>query len=158
MVRWCWVHLQCRVVLLIWIIIGQGPNVLAVGAGGVVWTFFSLLYHFFFSFSRFLLTEILSPSTVKPKTTNQPKAFKVTQVSTSRTVLSQIVSNACTLSNLNKKGNSALYFKLNLLIHSFILTSVTVTAACSYRISTLCRGCSVCVHVDQNEYKGYTCN
>ena len=26
--------------LLIWIIVGQGPTVLAVGAGGVVWTFF----------------------------------------------------------------------------------------------------------------------
>ena len=26
-------------VLLIWIRVGQGPSVLAVGAGGVVWTF-----------------------------------------------------------------------------------------------------------------------
>ena len=34
-------------VLLIWIIVGQGPTALAVGAvGGVVWTFFSLVYHF----------------------------------------------------------------------------------------------------------------
>ena len=35
--------------LTIWIIVGQGPIVLAVGAGGVVWTFvlstiFSLLF------------------------------------------------------------------------------------------------------------------
>ena len=42
MVRRCWVNLQCRGVLLIWIIVGQGPIVLAVGAGGVVWTFFLL--------------------------------------------------------------------------------------------------------------------
>ena len=28
--------------------VGQGPTVLAVGAGGVVWTFFSLVYHFSF--------------------------------------------------------------------------------------------------------------
>ena len=32
-----------RGVLLIWIIVGQGPTVFAVGAGGVVWTFFSHL-------------------------------------------------------------------------------------------------------------------
>ena len=31
---------QCRGVLLIWIIVGQGPTVLTVGAGGVVWIFF----------------------------------------------------------------------------------------------------------------------
>ena len=40
MVQRCWVNFQCRGVLLIWIIVGQGPAVLAVGAGGVVWTFF----------------------------------------------------------------------------------------------------------------------
>ena len=28
-----------------WMIVGQGPIALAVGAGGVVWTFFSLPYH-----------------------------------------------------------------------------------------------------------------
>ena len=27
----------------IWITVGQGPTTLAVGAGGVVWTFFSLI-------------------------------------------------------------------------------------------------------------------
>ena len=49
-VRGCWVNFQCRGVLLIWIIIGQGPIALAVGAGGVVWTFFSHL-SFLSSFS-----------------------------------------------------------------------------------------------------------
>ena len=33
-VRRCWVNFQCRGVLLIWITVGQGPIVLAVGAGG----------------------------------------------------------------------------------------------------------------------------
>ena len=37
-VRRCWVNFQCRGVLLIWIIVGEGPTVLAVGGGGVVWT------------------------------------------------------------------------------------------------------------------------
>ena len=37
-------------VLLIWIRVGQGPAALAVGAGGVVWTFFSRL-SFLISFS-----------------------------------------------------------------------------------------------------------
>ena len=40
MVRQYWVNFQCWGVLLIWIIVGQGPIALAVGAGGVVWTFF----------------------------------------------------------------------------------------------------------------------
>ena len=52
-VRWCWVNLQCRGVLLIWIIVGQGPIALAVGAGGGgLDIFFSLIYHF----------SLLSPS------------------------------------------------------------------------------------------------
>ena len=38
--RWCWLNFQCQGVLLIWIIVGQGPTVLAVGADGVVLTFF----------------------------------------------------------------------------------------------------------------------
>ena len=52
-VRWCWVNFQCRGVLIIWIIEGQGPIALAVGAGGVVWTFFSRL-SFLSSFSHSL--------------------------------------------------------------------------------------------------------
>ena len=43
-VRWCWVNVQSWGVLIIWIIVGHGPAALAVGAGGVVWTFFSLIY------------------------------------------------------------------------------------------------------------------
>ena len=44
MVRRGGVNFQCRGVLLIWIIVGQRPTMLAVGAGGGVWTFFSLVY------------------------------------------------------------------------------------------------------------------
>ena len=44
MVRWCWVSFQCWGVLLIWNRVGQGPAVLAVGADGVVWTFFLLSF------------------------------------------------------------------------------------------------------------------
>ena len=32
--KYLWVNFQCRDVLLIWIIIGQGPTALTVGAGG----------------------------------------------------------------------------------------------------------------------------
>ena len=39
-VRRCWVNFQCWGVPLIWKIVGQGPIALAVGACGVVWTFF----------------------------------------------------------------------------------------------------------------------
>ena len=51
MERWCWVNFQCRGVLLIWIIVWQGPTALAVGAGGGgLDSFFSHL-SFLFSFS-----------------------------------------------------------------------------------------------------------
>ena len=36
-VRWCWLNFQCHIVLLITIIIGQGPTALAVGAWGCCW-------------------------------------------------------------------------------------------------------------------------
>ena len=49
-VRWCWVNFQCWGVLLIWIGVGQGPIVLAVGAGGIGLDIFSLT-HPFSSFS-----------------------------------------------------------------------------------------------------------
>ena len=52
MVRRYWVNFRCRGVLLILIIVGQGPIVLAVGAGGGCLDIFSLICHF----------SILSPS------------------------------------------------------------------------------------------------
>ena len=42
MARRRWVNFQCRGVLLIWIMVGQGPTVLAVGAGGDCLDIFSL--------------------------------------------------------------------------------------------------------------------
>ena len=47
-VRRCWINFQCRGVLLIWIIVGQGPIALAVCAGGGCLDIFSLIYHFSF--------------------------------------------------------------------------------------------------------------
>ena len=48
--RGCWVNFQCRGVLLIWIIVGQGPIAIAVGAGeGCLNIFFSRLSFFFSS-------------------------------------------------------------------------------------------------------------
>ena len=49
-VRRCWVNFRCWGVLLIWIILGQGPIVLAVGAGGGCLDSFSLIYHFCLKF------------------------------------------------------------------------------------------------------------
>ena len=47
-VRWSWVNFQCPVPgrPTIWMVVGQGPTAPAVGADGVVWTFFTLLYLF----------------------------------------------------------------------------------------------------------------
>ena len=44
--RWCWVNFQCRGVLLIWLIVGQGLTALAVGADGGCLDIFTLLYLF----------------------------------------------------------------------------------------------------------------
>ena len=44
--RRCWVNFQCWGVLLIWIIVGQGPVALAVGAGGGCLDIFSLICPF----------------------------------------------------------------------------------------------------------------
>ena len=45
-VRRCWVKFQCRGVLLIWILVGQGPVALAVGADGGWSNIISLVYFF----------------------------------------------------------------------------------------------------------------
>ena len=44
--RRCWVIFQCRGVLLIWIIVGQWPIALAVGAGGGCLDIFSFICPF----------------------------------------------------------------------------------------------------------------
>ena len=41
-VRGCWVNFRCRGVLRTWITVGQGPIVLALGAGGGYLDIFSL--------------------------------------------------------------------------------------------------------------------
>ena len=46
MVRRCWVNFQCLGVLLIRMIMGQGPIALAVGAGGGCLDIFTLHYLF----------------------------------------------------------------------------------------------------------------
>ena len=49
--RRCWVNFQCRDVLLVWMMVGQGPIALAAGVGrGLFGHFFSHL-SFLFSFS-----------------------------------------------------------------------------------------------------------
>ena len=53
MVQWCWVNVQYRGVLLILIIVGQGPTALVVGASGGCLDIFlsSILSHFFLPLS-----------------------------------------------------------------------------------------------------------
>ena len=46
--RRCWVNFQCRGVLLVWMIVWQGPIALAVGAGGGCLDIFSLTHLFSF--------------------------------------------------------------------------------------------------------------
>ena len=76
-VRRCWVNFQCWSVLLIWILVGQGPIVLAVGAGGGCLDIFSLIYHFsFLSLSlwetaRYRLKYCLKGSLSPKQPTNQ---------------------------------------------------------------------------------------
>ena len=71
-------------VLLIWILVGQGPNALAVGAGRGYLDIISLIYLFsVLSLSLgdgLIQTEILSQRAIKPKRTNQPNlSLRVTE-------------------------------------------------------------------------------
>ena len=73
--RRCWVNFQCRGVLLVWVIVGQRPIALAVGAGGG-WTFF-LSSIFFLSPSlwetaRYRLKYCLKGPLNPNQPTNQP--------------------------------------------------------------------------------------
>ena len=83
-VRWCWVNFQCRGVLLIWIMVGQGPIALAVGAGWSCLDIFSLVYRFSFltpslwETARYRLKYCLK-GPLSPKTTNQPIHTRVRQ-------------------------------------------------------------------------------
>ena len=84
--RWCWVNFQCRGVLLIWIIVGQGPTVLAVGAGGGCLDIFSLIYHFSFlspslwETARYRLKYCLKGPLSPKQPTNQPIVVLLNQI------------------------------------------------------------------------------
>ena len=86
-VRRCWVNFQCRGVLLTWNTVGQGPIVLAVGAGGGCLDIFSLLYHFSFlspslwETARYRLKYCLKgPLSPKQQTNQQPiNTFSITK-------------------------------------------------------------------------------
>ena len=77
-VRRCWVNFQCRGVLLIWIIVGQGPIALAVGAGGGCLDIFSLIYHYsclspsLWETARYRLKYCLKGPLGPKQPTNQP--------------------------------------------------------------------------------------
>ena len=51
MVRRCWVNFQCRGILLVLIIVGQGPTALTIGAGGGCLDIFFSHLSFLSSFS-----------------------------------------------------------------------------------------------------------
>ena len=78
MVRRCWVNFQCRGVLLIWIIVGQGPVALAVGADGGCLDIFSLIYPFsplsasLWETARYRLKYCLKGPLNPKQPTNQP--------------------------------------------------------------------------------------
>ena len=63
MERRCWVNFQCRDVLLVWMMVGQGPVAVAVGAGGPVALAVGAgggLFGHFFSHLSFLFSFSLS--------------------------------------------------------------------------------------------------
>ena len=82
-VRRCWVNFQCRGVLLIWIIVGQGSIAFAVRAGGGCLDIFSLIYHFSFlspslwETARYRLKYCLKgPLSPKNQPTNHPSLWE----------------------------------------------------------------------------------
>ena len=74
----CWVNSQCRGVLLVWMIVGQGPIALAVGADGGCLDIFSLIYLFSFlspslwETARYRLKYCLKGPLNPKQPTNQP--------------------------------------------------------------------------------------
>ena len=78
MVQRCWVNFQCWGVLLIRIIVGQGPIALAIGADGGCLDIFSLIYHFSFlspslwEAARYRLKYCLKGPLNAEQPTNQP--------------------------------------------------------------------------------------
>ena len=79
--RKCWVNFQCRGVLLVWMIVGQGPIALAVGAGGGCLDIFSLIYLFSFlspslwETARYRLQYCLKGPLNPKQPTNQPLPY-----------------------------------------------------------------------------------
>ena len=84
MVRWYWVNFHCRGVHLIWIIVGQGSTVLAVGADRGCLNIFSLVCHFFplspslWETARYRLKYCLKGSLNPKKPTNLVSSPKST--------------------------------------------------------------------------------
>ena len=76
--RWCWVNFQCRGVLLIWLIVGQGPTALAVGASRGRLDIFTLIYLFsplspsLWETARYRLKYCLKGPLNPKQPTNQP--------------------------------------------------------------------------------------
>ena len=83
-VRWCWVNFQCRGVLLIRLIVGQGPTALAVGAGEGCLDIFTLIYLFtplspsLWETARYRLKYCLKgPSNPKQPTNQNQRAHEI---------------------------------------------------------------------------------
>ena len=82
--RRCWVNFQCRGVLLVWMIVGQGPIALAVGAGGGCLDIFSLICLFSFlspslwETARYRLKYCLKGPLSPKQPTNQPIVLLIT--------------------------------------------------------------------------------
>ena len=72
--RRCWVNFQCRGVLLVWMIVGQGPIALAVGAGRGVFVIylFSFLSPSLWETARYRLKYCLKGPLNPKQPTNQP--------------------------------------------------------------------------------------
>ena len=73
--RRCWVNFQCRGVLLVWMIVGQGLIALAVGAGGgggLFGHFFSFLSPSLWETARYRLKYCLKGPLNPKQLTNQP--------------------------------------------------------------------------------------
>ena len=93
MVRRCWVNFQCRGVLHIWIKVGQGPIVLAVGAGGGCLDIFSLICQFSFlspslwETARYRLKYCLEGPLSPKQPTNQPGTTFPAQISLDTDIL-----------------------------------------------------------------------
>ena len=107
MVRRCRVTFQCRGILLIWIIVEQGPIALAVGAGGgcldiFLSSFFSLFFFPLWETARHRLKYCVKGPLNPKQPSNQPTFLSPSLLETTRYRLKYCLKGSLSPKEINQ--------------------------------------------------------